>query len=139
MSTPARREAQRRSCEARKQAGFGGILLLVLIAGIAASAALFTFSKSNSLAINTERRTADVLASAKAALIVYAVAIGTKRPGELPCPDTNGDWYARPALSRQYRCAGQISVEDTGYSGAAGQRGRNVVVRRCRNFSPRRD
>lgn len=88
--------------------GFGAVLMIVLVAGIAAAGALFAFSRSGSPELANARRTADALANTKSALVGYAVRRGVNtcsnpgnvlqcaqeeraRPGELPCPDTDGD------------------------------------------------
>jgi hypothetical protein len=92
----------------RHQYGFGGILLLILLIGGAAGAALFAFSRSDPLPAKQERRVTDALGGAKAALVGYALSRGLAkcsnpgnltqcaqeeegRPGELPCPDINND------------------------------------------------
>jgi len=79
----------------RAQRGFGVFFALVLIGGLAASAGLFTFYRIDLVQAKAERDTADILAVAKNALIGYAAkqggATGSARPGELPCPDTDGD------------------------------------------------
>src|SRR5688572_20850283 len=75
------------------QRGFGGVVILALIAGLAATAGLFTFYRTDGAKTGSERATANALAAAKTALIAYAVSrgepTGTARPGELPCPDTD--------------------------------------------------
>jgi hypothetical protein len=100
--------AVRRGDPARAQLGFGGVVMLVLVISIAAGAALFSFMRSNKLPLAQERKNGDVLINAKAALLGYAIARGVSRcttpsnaaacaqeeearPGELPCPDTDGD------------------------------------------------
>jgi hypothetical protein len=88
----------------------GVILLLLLLVGAAAGAALFSFSRSDTVQLDQDKATTQVLMSAKAALLGYAVSRGVvrcsnpgnatacaqeeeARPGELPCPDTNNDGY----------------------------------------------
>lgn len=77
------------------QRGFAGILMVMMLAALAVSTMLVTFHRSDALATDNERKTTDELAEVKAALLGYAVrrggATGTARPGELPCPDTDGD------------------------------------------------
>src|SRR5690349_13840442 len=102
----ARPVARHRSV--RNQRGMGAILLLLLLIGAAAGAALFSFSRSDTVQLDQDRATTQVLMSAKAALLGYAVSRGVSRcsnpsntaqcaqdeearPGELPCPDTNND------------------------------------------------
>jgi hypothetical protein len=110
-----------RSGASPRQYGFGVILLLAVVASLGAVAALLSFSRPNSLPLENERKTADALAAAKEALIGYAVSRGkatcsivedfsdtlaaaakreacrleglAERPGELPCPDVNGDGF----------------------------------------------
>ena len=77
------------------QRGFGGFMMMALIAGLAATAGMFAFYRTDVVRTANERATADALAAAKMALIGYAVrrggVAGNDRPGELPCPDTDGD------------------------------------------------
>jgi hypothetical protein len=71
------------------------MLAFILIVG-AVSIGLVMFNpRGASSAPVDDRPSADALAVAKAALIGYTVSrggpIGVERPGELPCPDINGD------------------------------------------------
>src|SRR5688572_26089723 len=80
----------------RSQQGFGGFLLLTLVAGLTAAAGLFTFYRTDVVQTENARTTGDALTTAKSALIAYAVhregqVIANARPGDLPCPDINGD------------------------------------------------
>lgn len=90
-----RSRASSRSAPVRAQRGFGGFFLIVLVAGMAAAAGLFTFYRTDPVEARSTRATTDVLAEVKAALIGYAVRqggpTGTARPGDLPCPDVDGD------------------------------------------------
>jgi len=58
------------------QRGFGAVMLLFLVVGIGAAAAMFSFSRTNTLPLENDRKTADALAEAKAALIGYALQRG---------------------------------------------------------------
>src|SRR5688572_11610459 len=82
----------------KRARGFGGFLMLILVASIAAGAGLLAFARTDTVKAENDRVAADALAAAKAALIGYAVhrggATGIGRPGELPCPDLDGDGYA---------------------------------------------
>ena len=100
------------------QRGFGGLFLLFFVGALAGSAALFAFYRIDTVAVENVRHTTDVVATAKAALIGYAVQRGrtvctnppvppavpsaaclaelAERPGDLPCPDTNNDGVAEP-------------------------------------------
>lgn len=96
-------------CGSRFQRGFGGFLVLALVAGLAATAGMFTFYRTDVVQTQNERATGDALAATRAALIAYAVhregpvqptggslvlLPPEARPGDLPCPDTDGDGYA---------------------------------------------
>lgn len=86
-----RKEARRRA--GVLQRGFGGVLVLILVAGMAAAGGLYAFYRTDNVQAKIARDTDDALAAAKAALIGYAVSrggvTGNARPGELPCPDTD--------------------------------------------------
>lgn len=74
------------------------VLLLVLILAVSA-ASYFLVKRLNGNAINIERDkiTAAALAQAKEALIGYAAGVkltGSARPGDLPCPDMDGNGFA---------------------------------------------
>lgn len=87
-----------------------GAALMVMLVIMVIGAAVFLVSALNSSALQTKRDkiTADALAQAKEALIGYAAAVpidfadclaagnNCKRPGDLPCPDTNNDGVAEP-------------------------------------------
>jgi hypothetical protein len=97
---------------ARRQRGFGGFLVIALIAGMAAAAGMFTFYRTDAVQAQNERATTDVLAAAKAALIGYAVRrggpTGTARPGELPCPDSDGDGLENAPCSTAASLLGRL-------------------------------
>lgn len=82
-----------RDATARRQYGFGGVLILALIASMTAAAGLFAFYRADEVQFQRERASESALSAAKEALINYAVsrggASGNARPGELPCPDTD--------------------------------------------------
>lgn len=64
------------------------LMLVILILGV--TAALIGSLTATALKNEQQRKTAEALAQAKEALIGYAVSDGN-RPGELPCPDVDGD------------------------------------------------
>jgi hypothetical protein len=86
-----------RMLAASRHGRFGALLILafILILGAVALGLTMFNPRGASSAPVDDRKSADALASAKAALIGYAVArggpTGLARPGELPCPDMNGD------------------------------------------------
>lgn len=100
------------------QRGFGGFLLIALIAGMAGAAGLFTFYRTDAVRAQSERATTDVLAIAKAALIGYAVgrggSTGLARPGELPCPDTDGDGFENAPCETTASLMGRIPWKTLG-------------------------
>ncbi len=69
----------------------GALLILLVIAlGILAVTLFVGMLTSSEIQIERDKKTAAALVEAKAALIGYA-ASDPNRPGELPCPDYNGD------------------------------------------------
>jgi hypothetical protein len=87
------------------------LLMTVLLLVIGAMSASLTFFRPSANGEIQQDRTADTLAAVKQALIGYAAQRGVAvcsnpgnaaqcsaelaaRPGELPCPDTNGDGFA---------------------------------------------
>ena len=68
------------------------LILVLLLLSVAVGAALFSYYRSNKIALDYDRKTTEALAQAKAALVGYAVSrgdiTGSARPGEFPCPDT---------------------------------------------------
>lgn len=117
-----------RSGSLRRQRGFGVFLLLVVIGGLTATAAMYSFYRIDSVAVENVRHTADLMASTKAALIGYAVRRGrttcsvpnipinalvcnpelAERPGELPCPDSNPPGTANAGVAAATCIAGAI-------------------------------
>lgn len=78
---------------ATRQQGIA-LLLILLIAMIGAITVFLTTWNSGLGRQNRERQTELALQQAKEALIAYAVSVdlsGSKRPGDLPCPDLNND------------------------------------------------
>ncbi len=69
------------------------LLLALLVLGVAGGAALFSYYRPATLTLESDQKTTDALAHAKAALIGYAISrggiSGADRPGEFPCPDFN--------------------------------------------------
>lgn len=74
-----------------------GAALLLMVAILVVGAAAVLVGSLNAPAINIARQqqTSAALAQAKDALIAYAVT-DTNRPGEIPCPDVNGDGFSLP-------------------------------------------
>jgi hypothetical protein len=73
--------------------GYSGVFMLVaLIAVTAGGVSLLSYSGPPSPTLKRESLTTEALAQARDALVAYAAsrgqALGTARPGELPCPDT---------------------------------------------------
>ena len=94
--------------------------MIVLVAGLTAAAGLFTFYRTDPVAAKSERVVTDVLAEARAALIGYAVrrggATGTARPGELPCPDSDGDGIENAPCSSTGSLLGRLPWKTLGIS-----------------------
>lgn len=66
--------------------------MLLFLIGMASTLLVLHSLNSNSMRIERDKRTAAVMAEAKAALIGWSVArgeAGSQRPGELPCPDND--------------------------------------------------
>jgi hypothetical protein len=75
-----------------RQQGFA-VLFLVLTLLLGGVAVFYSLATTIPLEIERDRKTAAALATAKAALIGYAVGVhdfaSNERPGDLPCPDQN--------------------------------------------------
>jgi type II secretory pathway pseudopilin PulG len=82
------RRPARHTCPNRQRGVALMVMLVVMIMGIAA--ALIGSLTTTALKNEQQRKTAEALAQAKDALIGYAVS-DSNRPGELPCPDVDGD------------------------------------------------
>ena len=85
-------------------------MLLILLTG---TIVLLLSSLSNARMQNArDKVTSDALAQAKEALLAYASAmvltpVGSKRPGNLPCPDTNNDGIAESVCGNAAGSTGQ--------------------------------
>jgi len=85
------------------------VMLVIMIMGVAA----FLVSSLNSSAVQIRRDqvNTEVMAQAKEALIGYAASVnlttGSKRPGDLPCPDTNNDGIAELSCGNASGTTGQ--------------------------------
>ncbi len=79
-----------------KQQGFALIVFLALLTTAAAAITVKAINNGNNQ-ITRDQITAAALAQAKEALIGYAASVDlsstTRRPGDLPCPDTNNDGF----------------------------------------------
>ncbi len=91
-----------------------GAALMITLVIMVMGAATFLVSSLNNTALQTKRDeiSADALAQAKEALISYAASVtltpsGSKRPGDLPCPDTNNDGLAEPSCGNASGSTGQ--------------------------------
>lgn len=95
----------------RKQ--HGAALMVMLVIMIMGAAAFLVNSLSRSaLQIEQAQTTADALLQAKEALVGYAASValtpsGSKRPGDLPCPDTNNDGTAEISCGNASGSTGQ--------------------------------
>lgn len=94
------------------------LLILALILLISGSAVLLTMVSGNNLKFEQAKKTARVLAEAKAALLGYAITSNLahfgcgsdcRRPGDLPCPDTNNDGIAETSCGDATGITGQTS------------------------------
>lgn len=69
------------------------LMLMLVVVGVAALGLLVNFLSRAAFKTESERKTAVALAQAKAALIGYAAGValagGSERPGDLPCPDNH--------------------------------------------------
>lgn len=73
----------------RRQRG-AAFLILVLMIGIAISAMIMSAGATNNDKLAAAEKTAQALATARDALMSYAVSVpDSARPGDLPCPATN--------------------------------------------------
>ncbi len=85
-----------------KQKG-AALIIFALILALAATAFLVSQLDGSGVKIERDKKTAVALAEAKMALIGFAArsgtAVGTARPGDLPCPDTDNDGSANVCLA----------------------------------------
>lgn len=73
----------------KRQRG-AAFLILVLMIGIAVSAMILSASATNSDKLAAAEKTAQALATAREALMAFAVSVSdSARPGDLPCPATS--------------------------------------------------
>jgi hypothetical protein len=100
------------------QRGFGVFFAFVLIAGLAATSGLLAFYRNDPVQAQNERKTEDVLAQAKAALIAYAVRQGSEtgnaRPGDLPCPASDEKGEARISCNNPEERLGRLPWKTLG-------------------------
>jgi hypothetical protein len=75
-----------------RQSG-AALLIFVIVILLAGTSFLFSVLNSNSVKIERDKRTAEALTEAKAALIGFAASVDLTssgpRPGDLPCPDNH--------------------------------------------------
>lgn len=69
------------------------LIMLVFLIGLAATALMLNAYTTRDLRLDKDKKTAAVLAEAKAALVGYLV-YNPSKPGSLPCPDTDNDGSA---------------------------------------------
>lgn len=95
----------------RKQRG--AALMVMLVIFVIGSVAFLTSELSHTgLQIERDKITADALAQAKEGLIGYALSVdltlgSSKRPGDLPCPDTDNDGVAETLCGNAAGSTGQ--------------------------------
>lgn len=91
----------------------GGFALIMLLAILVAGSLYLAVSRLDANQVQRERDgvTTRALAEARAALIAYAVAVdlssGSKRPGDLPCPDRNDDGQKETSCGNAAGTTGQ--------------------------------
>lgn len=93
----------------RRQSGIALLLLLFLTSGVAATLLLSTWNGGR-LQREQELRTQLALQQARAALIAYATSVypaGSRRPGDLPCPDLDDDGVKETACGSANGSTGQ--------------------------------
>lgn len=85
------------------------VMLVIMVMGTATF--LITSLSTSALRLARERDNSEVLAQARDALIGYAATVvltsGTRRPGDLPCPDTNNDGIAETSCGNASGTTGQ--------------------------------
>jgi hypothetical protein len=93
------------------QKGQAAIIALLLIIGVGVTILVYTLASPAKLAIERDRKTAEALAQAKAALIGFAAGVdlgaGASRPGDLPCPDMDNDGDAESSCGNAAGTTGQ--------------------------------
>ncbi len=93
MTKPCTNQANN-LCHCRRNQHGAALMVMLVIMIIGSIAFLVSSLSSSALQIERDKKTLAVLAQAKEALIGYAVSVaatGSKRPGDLPCPDTDND------------------------------------------------
>lgn len=96
-----------------RRAQLGAALIVMLLILVCGTIVLLLGSLSSAHIQNVRASiSADSLAQAKEALIAYATAValtpaGSKRPGNLPCPDSNNDGIAETACGNASGSTGQ--------------------------------
>lgn len=94
------------------------LIVLVLILLISGSAVFFSAFSGNNVKFKRDERTALALVEAKAALLGYAASVdlssavcvsNCRRPGDLPCPDTNNDGVAEMSCGNAAGTTGQAT------------------------------
>lgn len=92
------------------------LLILMLILLISGSSVLFSLISGNNARFDREKKTLVVLEEAKVALLSYAASVNLshagcdascRRPGDLPCPDTNNDGTAETSCGNATGSTGQ--------------------------------
>ncbi|HYC46047.1 MAG TPA: hypothetical protein VED01_11265 [Burkholderiales bacterium] len=114
-TSPCRARRNAAAAGARER-GYGGLVALMLIATVATTTALFAYSRTDTVHVENERVTREALAAAKLALIGYAVQGRgpTERPGELPCPDADGDGMAESSCTTNASLLGRLPWKTLG-------------------------
>jgi hypothetical protein len=86
----------------------GGVLMVMLVILVLGITTIFVTALSGTAIQNKRNQTtAESLAKARDALISYAVS-DPNRPGELPCPDTDGDGSANSCSAASNKLIGQL-------------------------------
>lgn len=89
----------------------GAALMVMLVIMIVGSAVFLVRSLNRSgLQIESDKKTSEALVQAKEALIGYAASVtltGSKRPGDLPCPDMDNDGIQETSCGNASGTTGQ--------------------------------
>ena len=89
----------------------GALIIFAVILVLAATAFLISQLNGSSVKIERDKTTAEALAKAKIALIGWSISrgrVGTERPGELPCPDTDEPGTISYGLAEGTCVAGKV-------------------------------
>lgn len=124
-----------------------GIALLIFVTVLLTATTTVTVKALNNSSANTQiardKITAAALAQAKEALIGYAVSVdlssSTRRPGDLPCPDTNNDGITETSCgsgagSYQERRLGRLPWKTLGISDLRDGNGERLWYAVSNNF-----